>query len=89
LSGPGGKAITAPLEQDVMLRSKVLFLPAAIDVAKRRIRVDAEPLARQAVLLDEAGTITLLALHDACLALSPDAVTQLLDRDSGIKPTEQ
>jgi hypothetical protein len=74
LSGLGEKAIMAPPEQDLTLRIKVLFLPAAIDVAKQGIRVDAEPLVRQAVLSDKAGTSTPLVWHDASLALSPDAV---------------
>jgi len=44
-----------PTEQEVTLRGKLFFLRAAIETAKRQIRVDAELLARQAVFLIAAA----------------------------------
>ncbi|MGO9600974.1 MAG: hypothetical protein ACLP7Q_23580 [Isosphaeraceae bacterium] len=58
-----------PTEQEVTLRGKLFFLRAAIETAKRQIRVDAELLARQAVFLIAAGPIIPLVLDEDSRAL--------------------
>lgn len=58
--------------EDVVLRGKVLTLPAAVEAAKLGIRVDAEPIARQVVLLGEDGTLTPLWSDEASRALFQD-----------------
>lgn len=58
--------------EDVTFKGKVLTLPAAIEAAKLGIHVDAEPIARQVVLLGGDGTVTPLLSDEASRALFLD-----------------
>jgi len=58
--------------QDGVLKGKVLTLPEAIEVAKLGIRADAEPIARQVVVLGDDGTLTPIWSDEASRALFLD-----------------
>jgi hypothetical protein len=72
LSGPAGGVSASESGQDVTLTGKVVTLAAALDAAKLGIRVDAEPMAGQVVLLGKDGTITPLLSDEASRALFRD-----------------
>ena len=72
LSGLVSSHGAAESGQDVTLRGKVVTLAAALDAAKLGLRVDAEPIARQVVLLGNDGTITPLLSDEASRALFLD-----------------
>jgi hypothetical protein len=67
---PGAAADRAV--DDVVLKGKVLTLPAALEAAKLGIHVDAEPIARQVVLLGNDGSLTPLWSDEASRALFLD-----------------
>jgi hypothetical protein len=57
---------------DVALRGKVLLLSQALDARKVGVKVDAEPISKQVVLLSGDGTITPLLSDEASRALFLD-----------------
>lgn len=57
---------------DVVLRGKVLTLPAALEAAGLGIRVDLEPIARQVVVMGDDGSLTPLWSDEASRALFQD-----------------
>ena len=69
LCGLGETEMATPTEQEVTLRGKLFFLRAAIETAKRQIRVDAELLARHAVFLIAGSPIAPLVLDEDSRAL--------------------
>lgn len=71
-SGPTSKVVASPGTTPVTLRGRVLMLPAALKSRGLDVKVDLEPIARQAVLLGEDGVITPLLSDDASRALFLD-----------------
>jgi hypothetical protein len=68
----GAAREAGPPVEDLTLTGKVLTLPAAIEAAKLGIRVDAEPISRQVVLLASDGSLTPLWSDEASRALFLD-----------------
>ncbi|MFO0889287.1 MAG: hypothetical protein U0790_09125 [Isosphaeraceae bacterium] len=58
--------------QDVILKGKVLTLPAALEAAKLGVRVDAEPIAKQVAVVGDDGSLTPLWSDEASRALFLD-----------------
>jgi hypothetical protein len=68
---PSGVGANGPA-QEVTLKGKVVTLATALETLKLAVQVDAEPTARQVVLLDSKGKITPLLSDEASRALFLD-----------------
>jgi hypothetical protein len=64
--------VTTPKAETVLLRGKVVMLAAALKSSGIAVKPDLEPIAKQAVLLGEDGTITPLLSDEASRALFLD-----------------
>jgi len=71
-AGPSSPGVTAPKADTVLLRGKVVMLSAALKSSGIAVKADLEPIAKQAVLLGEDGTITPLLSDEASRALFLD-----------------
>jgi hypothetical protein len=71
-AGSSSPAVTAPEPEAVLLRGKVVMLSAALKSSGIAVKPDPEPIAKQAVLLAEDGTITPLISDEASRALFLD-----------------
>ncbi len=60
------------MSQDAVLKGKVLTLPEAVEAAKLGIRADAEPIARQVVIMGDDGSLTPIWSDEASRALFLD-----------------
>lgn len=72
LPGVAGRLSAGEPGQDVTLKGQVVTLWAALNAAKWNLRVDAEPIAKQVVLLGDDGQITPLFSDVASRALFQD-----------------
>jgi len=73
--GPGlrrSDATEQRAKQDAVIKGKVLTLPAAIEAAKLGIKADAEPIARQVVIMEDDGSLTPIWSDEASRALFLD-----------------
>jgi hypothetical protein len=70
--GPSSPAVTTRKSDAVTLRGKVLMLSDVLKSSGIAIKADLEPIAKQAVLLGEDGTITPLLSDEASRALFLD-----------------
>jgi hypothetical protein len=68
--------------EDVVLKGKILTLPAALQAAKLGIHADAEPIARQVVMMGNDGSLSPLWSDEASRALFQDE--RLRDRPAEI-----
>jgi hypothetical protein len=71
-AGQSSPGVTTPKADTVLLRGKVVMLSAALKSSGIAVKADLEPIAKQAVLLGEDGTITPLLSDEASRALFLD-----------------
>ncbi len=64
--------VATPKQETVTLRGKVVMLSDALNSSKLDVKPDAEPIAKQAVLLGDDGKITPLISDEASRALFLD-----------------
>ena len=68
--GSSSPAVTTPKSDAVTVRGKVVMLSDALKSNGIAVKVDLEPISKQAVLLGEDGTITPLLSDEASRACS-------------------